>query len=167
MASNPFDDPRDRLRDINLSGLDISSPLPVAVPGIGPVNAPSARELLSLGMFVFGMDSVAYSELTRRTDWRHALSERHGARAASQYVGPGLDTISMGGLLVPEIGGRFADLDRLIEMADTGDHWPLVEGTGKVLGKFRIIAVDQKQKAIMAGGIPRAIDFTIDLERAD
>ena len=130
-------------------------------------NPPSPRELLTLGMFVFGMDSVAYSELTRRTDWRHALSERHGARSASQYVGPGLDTINMSGLLAPEIGGSYADIDRLIEMADTGDSWPLVDGTGKVLGQFRILAIDQKQKAIMAGGIPRAIDFTIDLERAD
>ncbi|MEW4466292.1 phage tail protein [Parasphingorhabdus sp. JC815] len=125
------------------------------------------RELLSLGMFVFGMDSLAYSEMERRIDWRHALSERFGARPASQFVGPGADTITLSGMLVPEIAGSYGAIDRLIEMAGTGDHWPLVDGSGKVLGEFRIIAVDQRQKAIMAGGFARATDFAVDLERAD
>ncbi len=127
----------------------------------------SPRHLLTLGLFVFGMDSLAYSGMTRRRDWVHVRTERHGARAASQFIGPGVDRITLAGLLVPEIHGGYADLARLVEMADSGDDWPLVDGLGTVLGQFHIVAIDSDLISIMAGGIPRAVDFTIDLDRVD
>lgn len=129
--------------------------------------AASSRELLTLGMFIFGMDTLAFSELQRMKGWRHATSERFGARAASQYVGPGEDNITLSGVLVPEIAGSYGAIDRLVEMADTGDNWPLVDGSGNVLGNYRIVKVDQRHQVIMAGGKPRKIDFAIDLERHD
>lgn len=127
----------------------------------------SPRHLLALGLFVFGMDTLPYNQFQRRIDWRHARSERHGARAASQYIGPGQDAITLGGLLVPGVHGGFGDIDRLIAMADSGDHWPLVDGTGLVLGEYHILALDQNAQHVMAGGIPRAVDFIIDLDRVD
>ena len=123
--------------------------------------------LLSLGMFVFGLDTLAYSELQRRTDWRHGKSERHGARPVSQYLGPGEDKVSLSGTLVPEIAGTYSSLNRLREMASSGDAWPLVDGGGTVLGNFRIMAIDERQSAHVAGGYARKIDFAIDLDRAD
>lgn len=132
-----------------------------------PENTTSPRQLLTLGMFIFGMDTLAYSEFDRRIDWRHASSERHGQRNAYQYIGAGQDVITLGGLLVPEIQGSYGDLARLIEMADTGDHWPLVNGNGIVLGEYFIVNIEQSHKIILAGGIPRMVDFIIDLERHD
>lgn len=127
----------------------------------------SDRALLALGLFVFSMDSLPFSELQRRTDWRHAKNERHGARPASQFLGPGEDKVTLSGALVPEIAGSYSSLNRLREMAGSGDAWPLVDGAGTVLGTFRIIAVDERQSAHVAGGFARKIEFGIDLERVD
>lgn len=126
-----------------------------------------ARVLMALGMFLFGMDSLAYSEFTRRMDWRHESSPRFQARPASQFVGPGDDKVTLTGLLVPEVSGSYTSIDRLIEMANTGGNWPLVDGFGRVWGDFRIAALDQRGSSILAGGIARVMDFAIDLERVD
>lgn len=123
--------------------------------------------LLSLGLFVFALDTLTFSELQRRVDWRHAKNERHGARPASQFLGPGEDKISLSGSLVPELIGSWSSLDRLREMADSGDAWPLVDGEGKVLGEYRIVAIDERQTNHLRGGLPRKIEFGLDLERVD
>lgn len=127
----------------------------------------SPANLMTLGMFLFGMDTVPYQDLQRRMSWRHEESERFGARPASQFAGPGEDTITIAGLIVPEVAGTYSSIDRLIEMADTGDNWPLIDGTGRVLGHYRIDAISQDHRGIMAGGLPRAIDFSMDLKRVD
>lgn len=118
-------------------------------------------------MFVFAIGSLPYVELQRRVDWRHAKADRHGARPASQFLGPGDDKISLSGTLVPEVAGSYSSLNRLREMAASGDAWPLVDGSGAVLGSFRILGVDERQANHVDGGYARKIDFAIDLERAD
>jgi phage protein U len=55
--------------------------------------------LMSLGMFAFALPTLAHDELQRRMDWRHARTARIGARDATQYVGPGDETISLGEML--------------------------------------------------------------------
>lgn len=127
----------------------------------------SPAHLMTLGMFVFGMDTVPYQDLQRRMTWRHEQSERFGARPASQFAGPGEDSITIAGLVMPELAGRYSAIETLIEMADTGDHWPLMDGTGRVLGDFRIETIDQSHKGVLAGGIPRGIDFAMELKRVD
>ena len=126
-----------------------------------------AGHLLTLGMFIFSIDNAAYTDLSRRISWRHAVTERHMARPASQYVGPGEDAISIGGRIVPEVSGQFAAIEVIIAMADTGDDYPLVDGLGRVLGHYRIVRLEQTHLAVMAGGLPRAVDFTLELERVD
>ena len=122
--------------------------------------------LIALGMFVFGMESLPYQALERRTDWRHGLTDRLGARPAGQFLGPGAYAITLTGILVPEITGGYGDIDRLHEMGDTGELYPLVLGTGKVLGDFRILAVDDRWSDIVAGGLGRNVEFAVDLEKA-
>lgn len=127
----------------------------------------SSRELMTLGMFVFSMDSALYDTLTRSREWRHATAERFGARAASQYVGPGVDNVTLSGMIVPEIAGRYSALDTLADMAATGDSYPLMDGRGRILGHYRIVRLDEDHAVIMAGGIPRNVAFRLELERAD
>lgn len=127
----------------------------------------SSRELMTLGMFVFSMDSALYDTLTRSREWRHATAERFGARAAAQFVGPGADNIGLSGRIVPEIGGRYSALETLADMAATGDSYPLIDGLGRILGHYRIVRLDEDHGVIMAGGIPRNISFRLDLERSD
>lgn len=123
--------------------------------------------LLSLGMFVFGMDRLNYQELERRTDWKFGKTPRYGARDAAQFLGPGAQTITLNGLLVPEIAGTYGEIDRLLEMGDSGEFYPLILGTGTLLGEFRIVALDDRWRNLIGGGLPRQIDFAVDLERDD
>lgn len=133
-----------------------------------PDTTPSPRTLLTLGMFVFGMDTLAYSQFQRKMDWRHGKSERHGARPATQFLGAGEDAITIEGVLVPEVQGNYGAIARLIEMASTGDNWPMtLAATGEVLGNFEIKNLDQRWRNIMAGGLPRQVDFAVDLTRVD
>ncbi len=67
--------------------------------------------------------------------------------------------------MLPEVAGSFASLRTLRALADEGESWPLVTGTGQVLGSFVVTALDERQKYIMIDGVPRRTDFAIDLER--
>lgn len=127
----------------------------------------SPAHLLTLGMFVFGMDTFAYDLLERTISWRHEQSERFGARPASQFIGPGDDTITISGLIVPEIAGSYSSIDLLQEMGDTGDNWPLLNGLGYVMGHYQIMGMRIGHRGVMAGGIPRAVEFSLDLLRVD
>lgn len=123
--------------------------------------------LLAIGLFVFGIPRTTFDELERRASWRWGDSERYGARAASQFLGPGEETITLNGVLVPELAGKYSDIERLREMAATGEVWPLMLGTGDLLGQFRIDAIDERWGNLIGGGMPRRVEFSIDLTRVD
>lgn len=124
-------------------------------------------QLCSLGMFVFAIDTLAYHELQRRANWRHARSPRVGARDATQFVGPGDETISLSGTVYAEISDGRTNIDDLRDMAAKGDAYLLITGDGTVVGSFVIEGIDERHAAIREDGSPRAIDFGIDLLRVD
>jgi len=119
--------------------------------------------LLALGLFAFGIDTLAFDEIQRKSSWRHATATRIGARDASQYTGPGDETISLPGSVFTEIADGKVSLDEIRRMANTGDAWPLVDGRGYVYGAYVITALTEKLKHLWPDGSPRRIDFTIDL----
>lgn len=122
-------------------------------------------QLAALGLFVFDASSFPFSELSRRTDWRHASAPRIGARDATQYVGPGDELVSLPGAIVPEAGASYAAIETLRRMADEGDAYPFVDGTGRVWGSFIILSMDERRRAILRDGTPRVVDFTLELKR--
>ncbi|TPG14378.1 phage tail protein [Sphingomonas oligophenolica] len=123
--------------------------------------------LLSYGMFGFSMATLAHDELSRRRNWRHATSSRIGARDATQFTGPGEDTVSIQGSALAELQDGRASLDQLAAMAATGEPWPLVDGLGRIYGSFVITALDERQKHFFPNGEPRRIDFSVDLLAVD
>lgn len=123
--------------------------------------------LMALGMFVFEIGTLPFDELQHKTDWRHARATRVGARDATQFVGPGDETISLSGATYTEIADGRVSLDDLRAMGDAGEALPLVDGSGRVYGNFVIFALDARHTALMADGTPRRIDFGIDLLRVD
>ena len=108
--------------------------------------------MMSFGTFVFSLDSAAFLQLQRQMSWRHATSERVGARPASQFLGPGDDTIDLSGLIAPELTGTRASLETLRELAADGEPLPLVDGAGVLF---------------FEDGTPRRIEFQLSLRRAD
>lgn len=120
--------------------------------------------LAALGLFVFEA-AFPFADLARREGWRHATADRVGARAASQYVGPGEDTLSLSGILIPEAGARYSSIDTLRALADAGDALPFLDGTGVIWGEYVIGALDTRRRNVTVDGLPRAVDFTLDLAR--
>lgn len=123
--------------------------------------------MLSLGMFVFSLSTLAYQELQRQTNWRHASNSRVGAPPALQFVGRGDDTITLPGIILPELAGSVLSLDALRLMANTGKAWPMVEGTGRIYGLWVIESLSETKTVLFRDGTPRRIEFTLTLKRTD
>jgi hypothetical protein len=123
--------------------------------------------MMALGMFVFGMHTLAYQEFQRQNDWRHGSTSRIGARPARQYLGPGDETITLPGVLLPEIAGSTLSLDTLRVMADTGKAWSLIEGTGRIYGIYVIESLSETKTVFFSDGAARRIEFNLVLKRVD
>lgn len=123
--------------------------------------------MLALGMFVFSLSTAAYQELQRQTDWRHASNNRVGAPPARQFVGRGDDTITLPGIIFPELAGSALSLDALRLMANTGKAWPMVEGSGRIYGLWVIESLSETKTLFFRDGTPRRIEFTLNLKRTD
>lgn len=124
-------------------------------------------QLAAIGMFAFTTDTTLFDKLTRSREWRHERTERFDARAASQFVGPGAEKISLTGRSVPEVFGSFGALETLVEMANTGDAYPFMDGRGRILGHYTIDRVDEGDDNLTEDGLARVKDFTIELTRVD
>lgn len=122
---------------------------------------------LALGAFIFETDNLTYSQLGRRTAWRHAGQSRVGASEALQYVGPGDDTLSLTGVLPHGVVGRSEAIATLRDMGRRGAAWPLVGGDGVVHGAWIITDLDETQRGLMIDGRPRLSDFTLNLKAVD
>jgi len=123
--------------------------------------------MLSLGMFVFSLSTLAYQELQRQTNWRHASNSRVGAPPALQFVGRGDDTITLPGIILPELAGSVLSLDALRLMANTGKAWPMVEGTGRIYGLWVIESLSETKTVFFRDGTSQRIEFTLTLKRTD
>jgi len=123
--------------------------------------------MLALGMFVFSLSTAAYQELQRQTEWRHASNSRVGAVPARQFVGGGDDTITLPGIILPELAGSALSLDALRLMANTGKAWPMVEGSGRIYGLWIIERLSETKTLFFRDGTPRRIEFTLSLKRID
>lgn len=123
--------------------------------------------MMALGQFVFSLPTLTYQDLSRRTGWRHGQTPRFAARPANQYLGPGDDTMSLSGSLVPEIAGDGGSFDTLRQMGDDGDAYPLVDGQGTLHGAFVIESLDERKRSFFEDGVARWSDFTLELRRVD
>lgn len=123
--------------------------------------------MLALGMFVFSLSTAAYQELQRQTEWRHASNNRIGAVPARQFLGRGDDTITLPGIILPELAGSALSLDAIRLMANTGKAWPMVEGSGRIYGLWVIESLSETKTIFFRDGTPRRIEFNLSLKRID
>ena len=120
-------------------------------------------KMMSLGMFVFSLPTLAYNELQRDSAWRHARTGRVGAIDAVQYTGRENEIISLSGDAPAELMEGAASLDSLRQMAKDGECWNLLDGNGRVYGAFVITRIREGQRFFFPDGTPRLIQFGIDL----
>lgn len=123
--------------------------------------------MLTLGMFVFMLDTLPYQEFQRQVTWRHASTSRVGTTPASQFLGRDADKITLSGTLLPEVTGGTVSLGLIEAMADQGLAWPLIEGTGNLYGLFVIESLNTTRTVFFQDGAARRIDFQLQLKRVD
>jgi phage protein U len=123
--------------------------------------------MLTLGLFVFQLQTVPYQSLQRDVDYRWPVNNRVGLRPLPQFLGVNEEKITLSGVLMPEITGGRLSLMALNLMADEGKAWPLLEGSGTIYGMFVVNSVSETHTEFFSNGAPRKIEFTLTLTRVD
>ena len=124
--------------------------------------------ILSLGQFVFSVDTLTFNELQRSRSWSFANNDIAQGRPQYQFTGMGEETISIPFLIYQEHGfGNRQSVDDLAEMADTGAGYVLIDGSGYIYGVFAIDTIDDTRSYLTINGVPRKVDGTLKLTRVD
>jgi hypothetical protein len=123
--------------------------------------------MMSFGFFVFALGTAPYQDFQRQLAWRHPSTSRVGAMPAHQFTGRDEETITLSGTLLPEITGGRLSLAALEDMAEQGQAWPLIEGTGYYYGLYVITALSTTRSVFFDDGAARRIEFQLTLKRVD
>jgi len=123
--------------------------------------------MMQLGFYQFSINSAAYQEFQRSTEYRWAAQERVGAHDALQFTGFGSDSIDVRGVIYPFYKGGLGQLDRMRLQASLGFPLPLVSGHGRVLGLWVVEGVTEGQRVFARDGVPMRQEFEIKMRRFD
>jgi len=123
--------------------------------------------MLALGFFIFKRQTLPFQTLNRTTGFNWQSNNRVGNRAAYQYLGPGAETIEIGGELYPELTGGQLSLSGLRTMAELGNAWPLIDGKGWIYGMYVITGINETGTQFYGDGTPRKITFSLKLTQID
>jgi len=115
--------------------------------------------------YYFNLDTAAFDELRRSTEFRWASQERLGRRPAQQAVGMGEEKITLKGVIFPGFKGGIKQLDTLRSLGAQLKPLTLTTGYGDVLGTWCLKSVEEEQSALLQGGIPRKQAFTLEFAR--
>jgi phage protein U len=115
--------------------------------------------------YYFNLDTAAFDELRRSTEYRWASQERLTRRPAQQAVGIGEEKITLKGAIFPGFKGGIKQLDTLRSLGAQLLPLTLTTGYGDVLGTWCLKNVEEEQSALLQGGIPRKQSFTLEFVR--
>jgi phage protein U len=115
--------------------------------------------------YFFNLDTAAFDELRRSTEFRWASQERLSRRPAQQGVGMGEEKITLKGAIFPGFKAGLKQLDTLRALGAQLKPLSLTTGYGDVLGTWCLKSVDEEQSSLMQGGIPRKQGFTLEFVR--
>ncbi|MGO4366425.1 phage tail protein [Pseudomonas sp. PAB10] len=115
--------------------------------------------------YYFNLDTAAFDELRRSTEFRWASQERLTRRPAQQAVGIGEEKITLKGAIFPGFKGGIKQLDTLRSIGAQLKPLTLTTGYGDVLGTWCLKSVEEEQSALLQGGIPRKQAFTLEFAR--
>lgn len=115
--------------------------------------------------FYFNLDTAAFDELRRQTEFRWASQERLSRRPAQQAVGMGEEKLSLKGAIFPTFKGGLKQLDTLRSIGSQLLPLNLTTGYGVVLGTWCLRSLEEEQGALLAGGIPRKQTFSLEFTR--
>lgn len=123
--------------------------------------------MMQLGSFQFSIMTAVYQELIRKNEYKWPSQHRFGQRPSRQFVGVGDETMQLPGVIYPEYRGGFQQIEAMRNLAARGQPLLLVDGLGKLWGRWVIESIDEKQTLFAAFGAPRKQEFTLSLARFD
>ncbi len=119
--------------------------------------------MLSLGTFMFSVDTAAYNKLRRTTEYRWAPMPRVGHRPSNQWVGVGLDEIELNGIIYPWFRGGINQIADMRTVAESGLSQLMVTGYGYSMGYWCIITVEEGHLRMSFLGTPLKQEFGLRL----
>ena len=123
--------------------------------------------MLTFGTVAFSVTEAAYQTLRRASRYRVPALERVGTELAYQYTGPGEESITLAGAIMPTYRGRPGVLDDLRALAAAGESRLLTSGNGEAFGRWVIEEVSEERSGLFNNGAARKIEFTLNLLRDD
>jgi phage tail protein len=124
-----------------------------------------SETMMALGSFRFSIETAAYQELKHSQSYRWESQERLLRKPALQFVGVGVETIELTGLIYPHYRGGLKQVDTLREAASNGEPLLLIDGLGFVWGHWAITQIDEGQSFFQANGLPLKQTFQLKLSR--
>ncbi|MFT9180355.1 MAG: phage tail protein [Zymomonas mobilis] len=134
------------------------------------LGAREALQFTGLGETV-SLSGTVYAEianaLASEQNQRISLKQRIDKLIHPQISKSGISDFLTGRQDQHNQSAEIVSIDALREMADQGQSWQLVDGTGKIYGAYVIKSISEKMKYLWQDGRPRQIDFGIELQRVD
>lgn len=117
---------------------------------------------MALGGFVFGLSSgFPYESLDRKTSGGWVSLDIISSKPRSHQTGQGLEELRLNGKA--QYAAGMARLDELRAMADARVPYVLVDGVGRVWGRWRIDGVNEGQKRVLDDGTTTLLEWSLDL----
>lgn len=124
-----------------------------------------ATIMMQLGSFQFSVNTAAYQELKRRSEYRWPKQDLYGRRPGRQFTGPGDESMTITGTIFTEYRGGLGQIEQMRAQAGRGQPLLLVNGYGGLMGRWVIESIEEGQKVFAAFGRPRKQDFALQLAR--
>jgi len=127
-----------------------------------------------LGTVAFSVETSAYEQLQRNTQFQWASQSRLGhpvfkhlgiGGPAYQYIGPGDESINLNGTIFPQYKGGPLQISLIRLSAGLGIALPLIDGDGFIYGRWLIENVQETNSVFFSDGNPRKIDFSLVLKK--
>jgi len=117
-----------------------------------------------VGGYIFRANRYSVSKYGRKKEYRWAEHSLIGRTPIHQFVGEGVENISLSGTVYPQFHGRMYELVALRAIASLGRPIPLITGGGIYLGKYVITSINDNFTGLMDDHRARKNDFSIELK---
>ena len=121
--------------------------------------------MMLLGTYRFAIKNSAYQTLKRQSEYRWQKINRINANPILQFTGFGVETIDLPGVIYPHFKGGLKQVTLMRAQAGLGKPLFLISGNGFAYGRWCIVKITESQSNFLNGGMPRKIEFFIQLKR--
>jgi len=124
--------------------------------------------LMQIGPVQFTVNKgLNTDQYTREAQTDYASKAVVGARPILEWVGEGVETLKIGGKILPKRIGGAKEMAALDALRKSGVAQLVVRGDGKVLGWHVIKSLSQTSTYLDPSGVGQVIEFELNLEVAE